>query len=86
MAVPLFIVAATVYRFVGDSNWDPRERLETILQFPGIGKLEQIAQIYLPVLTQLSVRLNNLYNKDRLYEKFRMIVESIVLLTEPLSI
>ena len=51
MAVPLFIVAATVYRFIDDSDWDPREQLETILQYPGVGKMEQMAQTYLPVLT-----------------------------------
>ncbi len=67
MAVPLFIVAATVCRFVDDSDWDPRERLETILQFPDIGELEQMAHIYLPFLNQLSARLNNSHNKDRLY-------------------
>jgi hypothetical protein len=32
MAVPLFIVAATVCLFVGDSHWDPQHRLETILK------------------------------------------------------
>lgn len=85
MAVPLFIVAATVRRFVDDSEEDPRERLETILQFPDIGKLEQMAQTYLPVLTQLSARLNNSHNKDRLYQEFHMIVGSIVSLAEPLS-
>lgn len=31
MAVPLFIVAAIIYRFVHDPDWDPRERLETVL-------------------------------------------------------
>lgn len=86
MAVPSFIIAATVCRFVGDSDWDPRERLETILQFPGIGKLEQMAQTYLPVLTQLSTRLKNSHDKNRLYQEFRMIVEFVVLLVEPLSI
>ena len=86
MAVPLFIVAATVYRFVDDSDWDPRERLETILQFPGIGKLEQMAHTYLPVLTQLSARSNSSHNKDRLYQDFRIIVGSVVSLAEPLSI
>lgn len=86
MAVPSFIIAATVCRFVGDSDWDPRERLETILQFPGIGKLEQMAQTYLPVLTQLSTRLKNSHDKNRLYQEFRMIVGSVVLLAEPLSI
>lgn len=85
MAIPLFIVAATVYRFVDDFNEDPRERLETILQFPSIGKLEQMAHTYLPVLTQLSARLNNSHSKDRLYQDFRMIVGSIVSLAEPLS-
>jgi hypothetical protein len=50
MAVPLFIVAATVVRFVGDSNWDPQGQLETILKFHGTGYLEQIEQTYLPVL------------------------------------
>ena len=84
MAVPLFIVAATVYRFVNDSDEDPRERLETILQFPSIGKLEQMAHTYLPVLTQLSARLNNSHSKE-VYEEFRMIVGSIVSLAEPLS-
>lgn len=85
MAVPLFIIAATVCRFVDDSDWDPRERLETILQFPNIGKLEQMSQTYLPVLTQLSARLKNLYDKDKLYQEFRIIVGSIVSLAEPLS-
>jgi hypothetical protein len=40
IAVPLFIVAATVYRFVDDPHWNPQEWLETILRFPEIGKLE----------------------------------------------
>ena len=85
MAVPLFIVAATVCRFVDDSDRDPRERLEKILQFPGIGKLEQMAQTYLPVLTQLSARFNSSHDKDWLYQEFRMIVGSVISLAEPLS-
>lgn len=84
MAVPLFIIAATVSRFVGDSDWDPRERLETILQFTSIGQLEQMEQTYLPVLTQLSARLKNTQDKDKLHQEFRMIVGSIVSLAEPL--
>jgi len=86
IAVPLFIVAATVYRFVDDSNWDPRERLETILHFPGIGQLEQMEQTYLPVLTQLPAALSNSFDRKRLYQEFRMIVGSIVTLAEPLSV
>ena len=43
MAVPLFIIAATVCRFVGDPDWDPRERLERILQFPSFGRSKNMA-------------------------------------------
>ncbi len=86
MAIPLFIIAATICRFVDDSDWDPRERLETILQSPSIGRSEQMAQTYLPVLTQLSARLKNSHDKDKLHQEFRMIVGSIVSLAEPLSI
>ena len=85
MAVPLFIIAATVCRFVGDFDWDPRERLERILQFPNFGRSKNMAQTYLPVLTQLSARLKTSDDEDNLYQEFRMIVGSIVVLAEPLS-
>lgn len=67
MTVSLFIVAATVYHFVDDSDWDPQEWLKTILQFSDIEKLEQMTHIYLLILTQLSAQSNNSHNKDRLY-------------------
>lgn len=85
MAIPLFIVAATICRFVGDPNWDPREQLKTILKFQGTGHLEQMEQIYLPVLTQQPSTLSNSCDKEKLYQEFRMIVGSIVTLAEPLS-
>jgi hypothetical protein len=86
MAVPLFIVAATVYRYVGDSNFNPQERLEEVLHFQGMGQLEQMEQTYLPVLTQLPATLSDSRDKEKLYQEFRMIVGSIVTLTEPLSV
>jgi hypothetical protein len=86
VAVPLFIVAATVCRYVGDSNWNPQERLETILQFQATGQLEQMEQTYLPVLTQVSMLFNKSHEKEKLHQEFRMILGSIVTLTEPLSI
>jgi NACHT domain len=85
MAVPLFIVAATIYRFVGDSNWNPQERLETISQFQRTGELEQMERTYLPVLTQLPATLSNSRDTEKLYQEFRMIIGSIVTLAEPLS-
>jgi hypothetical protein len=85
MAVPLFIVAATLYRFVSDDNYDPKEQLEIILNFRGAGQLEQMEQTYLPVLNQLSTEFRKSHNRDKLYEECRMIIGSIVTLTEPLS-
>ena len=86
MAVPLFIVAATVCRFVGDPNFIPEERLKLILHFQKIGQLEQVERIYLPVLTQLPATLSNASDKKRLYQEFRVIVGSMVILAEPLSV
>jgi hypothetical protein len=86
MAVPLFIVAATVYRFVGDPNWDPQEQLRTIFKFQGTGHLEQMEQTYLPVLTQLTATLRDSRDKEKLFQEFRTIVGSIVTLAEPLSL
>lgn len=85
LAVPLFIVAATVYRFVSDRNYDPKEQLETILKFPGTGHLEQMEQTYRPVLTQVSATFAKSNDKEKLYQEFRMVVGSIVTLAEPLS-
>ncbi|KAI9839239.1 MAG: hypothetical protein M1819_003233 [Sarea resinae] len=84
-AVPLFIIAATVCRFVGDANWDAQERLMTVLQYQTEGYLEQMEKTYLPVLTQLPATLSNSNDQDRLYHEFQRIVGSIVVLAEPLS-
>lgn len=86
MAIPLFIVAATVYLYVGDSNWNPQERLGEIMRFQKMGQLDQVERTYLPVLTRLSATLSDSGDKDRLYQEFGMIVGSIVTLVEPLSI
>ena len=45
-----------------------------------------MAQTYLPVLTQFSARSEDSDNKDKLHNEFRIIIGSIVLLAEPLSI
>lgn len=84
MAVPLFIVAATIYRFVHDSDWDPKERLETIFQSRKMGQRSQIAQTYLPVLEQMKASSRDKTDEERLYTEFRTVVGSIVILAEPL--
>lgn len=86
MAVPLFIVAATVNRYVGDPNFSPEDQLERILHFQKIGQLEQMEKTYLPVLMQLPATLSDIGDRERLYQDFRVIVGSIVTLAEPLSV
>lgn len=86
MATPLFIVAATVCRFVGDIKWNPRTRLEKFLEMKSVGMMSQMEQTYLPVLQQLSADVSDSRDRELLYEEFRVIVGSIVVLAEPLSI
>ena len=83
---PLFIVAATVSRYV--SKWNPPKRLEKILGFQKKSKLGQIGrmeQTYLPVLTQRPATPLDSDEEEEFYQNFRKIVGSIITLAEPLS-
>jgi len=84
MAIPLFIVAATVCRYVGDSELSPSNQLEKILDFQKspLVQLGQMEQTYLPVLTRT---FNDPDEEKEFYGEFRKIVGSIVTLAEPLS-
>ncbi|KAI9785620.1 MAG: hypothetical protein M1816_000367 [Peltula sp. TS41687] len=84
MATPLFIFAATVCRFVGDSRWDPKKQLASVLKYHTISQASKLDKTYLPVLDQLLVGLTSLEKKE-LIQEFRVIVGSIVILAEPLS-
>ncbi|KAK3169914.1 hypothetical protein OEA41_009298, partial [Lepraria neglecta] len=85
-AVPLFIVAVTICRFVGGPNPDPRGALEEILNFQGMGEMRLIAQTYLPVLKRLSTISSDSYKKETLHRDFQTIVGSIIVLADPLSV
>jgi WD40 repeat protein len=84
LAVPLFIVAATICRFVGELNGNPLKRLARILDQP-IGQRSQLERTYLPVLSQILVGAEDVEEKEKLCHDFRAIVGSIVLLADPLS-
>jgi hypothetical protein len=87
MAIPLFIFAATVCRFVEDQAWmDPAGQLAKILSYQRSGgsELDKLDTTYLPVLTQLVVGKKG-STRSRLVSQFRDIVGPIVLLAEPLS-
>ncbi|KAM0542193.1 hypothetical protein ACHAO7_010082 [Fusarium culmorum] len=86
MAVPPFIFAATVCRFVGDSKRrNPRTRLQTVLDQEGTSHGSQLEQTYTPILHSQIAELPK-KEKDEVIEDFKVIVGSIVILASPLSV
>ncbi|KAH6995447.1 hypothetical protein BKA56DRAFT_650369, partial [Ilyonectria sp. MPI-CAGE-AT-0026] len=86
MAVPLFIFATTVCRFLSDRRFgNPNKQLEGILQLQRERRVSQLSATYLPVLNRLIDGLEN-WQRDDLIERFRHIVGSIVVLGNPLPV
>ena len=84
MAVPLFIVAATLCRFLGEINGNPRRRLVDILQYDTEDIPKQDVT-YLPILNHLFAGQTE-RQKEKLSQGFREVVGSIIMLEDPLSV
>ncbi|OWT43619.1 G-protein beta wd-40 repeats containing [Pochonia chlamydosporia 170] len=85
MAVPLFIFAATVCRFVADRKCgNPDQQLQEVLQFKQIREGSQMNATYLPILNRLVDGVSG-KRRDEVLRQFRYIVGSIVILGTPLS-
>ncbi|KAF5696817.1 heterokaryon incompatibility protein het-E-1 [Fusarium globosum] len=86
MAVPLFIFAATICRFVGDSRRrNPQSRLQTVLGHGRRGRGSQLDQTYAPILHSQTISLPR-EEREEIIRDFRVIVGSIVTLASPLSV
>ncbi|KAK6520162.1 hypothetical protein TWF506_000446 [Arthrobotrys conoides] len=83
-AMPLFIYAATLCRFIGDELWDPDEQIEIVLSYQANWQTSQLQMTYLPVLNQLIIGQSPT-QKQKLIEEFRQIVGTIVNLASPMS-
>lgn len=84
MAVPLFIVAATICRFIGDRQLaSPNKQLEKVISQAG-DQISQLGTTYLSVLNNLIEDKTTKQRKDILKE-FQKVVGSIVTLASPLS-
>ncbi|PGG94975.1 hypothetical protein AJ79_10335, partial [Helicocarpus griseus UAMH5409] len=83
-AVPLFISAATLYRFISDKKWNPKKRLGAILadQTAYVSKMDST---YMPVLKQLLTG-QDARESQQLVQEFKEIVGVVILLTSPLSV
>jgi hypothetical protein len=79
MAEPSFIFAATICRFVNDEDESPERQLEIMRgsKFAS-SQASQLDQTYLPVLNQLK-------RNPRLEKQYHTLLETIVLLADPLS-
>jgi hypothetical protein len=84
MAVPLFIFAATICRFIADHSWDPEDRLRKVLEYQTLSLRSKLAGTYLPILDQLLVNQDDL-EKRQIVEEFQEVVGAIILLGIPLS-
>ncbi|KAM0187028.1 hypothetical protein ACHAPI_011346, partial [Fusarium lateritium] len=84
-AVPLFIFAATLCRFVDDPCLGgPAKRLKSVLGYIDNGQASKLDMTYSPVLEQQVVDRSERETRD-IVESFRLIVGTIVTLASPLS-
>lgn len=84
LAVPLFIFAATVCRYISTKGGDPEEYLNKVLKYRK-STFSQLDRTYLPVLDQLLAEQEE-EDKEMWLRAFRELVGSIILLESPLSI
>jgi hypothetical protein len=84
LAMPLFIFAATVCRFIGTKGRHPERSLRKVLEYQR-STLSQLDRIYLPILEQLLVEQEE-DKKEAWLQAFCNLVGSIVILENPLSI
>ncbi|KAJ6439085.1 ankryin repeat protein [Purpureocillium lavendulum] len=84
MAIPLFIFAATVCRFIGDRRLgSPDRQLAKVLQASVEGS--QLAATYLPVLANM-VDGKTVNQREESIRLFRMIVGGIIVFASPLAV
>jgi hypothetical protein len=83
-AMPLFISAATLYRFIGDKQWNPKKRLGAILA-DRTAYVSKLDSTYMPVLNQLLNGQDERASRQ-LVQEFKEIVGVIILLSSPLSV
>ncbi|PNP59217.1 hypothetical protein FNYG_14999 [Fusarium nygamai] len=86
MAVPLFIFAATICRFIGDRKRDsPPMQLRKVLDYESKSRVSQLDRTYGPVLRSLITDISE-DDKKQIIKDFKMIIGSIIILANPLSV
>jgi type II secretory pathway predicted ATPase ExeA len=83
MSTPLFIFAATAYRFINGGR-HPKRQLQKFLASQAATSASQMDKIYLPVLNQLMRSDGD--DPTEVLQEFQDIIGTIILLATPLSI
>ncbi|KAK6525997.1 hypothetical protein TWF281_011038 [Arthrobotrys megalospora] len=84
MAIPLFISAATMCRFVKDPMHPAEDRLDAILRYKGSRLASKMDRTYRPILDHLSVDIGDRDGKA-FVQSYQQVVGTIILLKWPLS-
>ncbi|GJN78683.1 hypothetical protein PLIIFM63780_002192 [Purpureocillium lilacinum] len=85
MAIPLFIFAATVCRFIGDRRLGSPDRQLAKVLLRANGEGSQLAATYLPVLENM-INRTSVQQREESVQAFRVIVGGIVVLASPLPV
>ncbi|KAF5628968.1 G-protein beta WD-40 repeat-containing protein [Fusarium sp. NRRL 52700] len=87
MAVPLFIVASTICRFLDNGRFgNPKRLLNQLLNMESRGYQSTLDRMYMAVLNQQFDENDTPDQRDRIVEEFRHIIGPIILLSTPLTI
>ncbi|KAL6406380.1 vegetative incompatibility protein HET-E-1 [Ilyonectria robusta] len=85
MAIPLFIFAATICRFLADRKCgNPTKQLKEVLSFQRESQASQLDATYLPILNRLVEGLAT-KKRNEVIERFQDIVGLLIILASPLS-
>ncbi|RDW57811.1 hypothetical protein BP5796_12612 [Coleophoma crateriformis] len=84
MAIPLFIFATTICRFINDRRiGQPKDQLATVLKYETKSQSSKLDATYGPVLDQLLIGVTS-SEKQSIVNGFQQVVGSIVMLASPL--
>lgn len=94
IASPLFISAATICRFIADRKWDPEKRLALVLGSAtssniATSHISKLEHTYIPVFEQILRSGDEEEDEDereQLIHEYRVIVGTIIILANPLSL
>ena len=84
----LFIYASTACRYIGDKSWDPAERFSSILENNSAddGSTTQLDTMYTQVLQVSLIEGRSPGEIKKLCDRFKLVVASLVILFDELSI